>query len=171
MSEERSTEQEIRDALSINEDDIANDLIDQPALYYYYACGWAIAAKQRRLSKIRLKEIEAELGREYKELVRSEDSKARVTERMLDDYLAEHPIYKESLTNLIQAEYKEAIFEVAKDAFKERYGVLIELSKSRGEEKFYANELSVMKKEMERRDKKVQGKRSKRTKEENNVQD
>lgn len=162
MPEENRLENEIKNALDISQDDLTLELIDQPSLYYYYACGWALASRKRRMVRMKLKETEAELGKELKHILRADDPKVRVTERMLDDYMAQHPKYKEALENLIQAEYTESVFEVAKDAFKERYGALIELSKSHGEERIYGNEINILKNEMERRDDKVR-KRSKRT--------
>ncbi len=155
-------ENEIKGALEINSDELDIELQEQPSLYYYYACGWAVSSKRRRMLKMKLKETEAELGNEFKHILKADDPKARVTERMLDDYLSQHPKYREALVNLIQAEYMESVFEVAKDAFKERYGALIELSKSRGEEKIYGNEMKILRDEMERRDEKVK-RRSKRT--------
>jgi hypothetical protein len=162
MTEEKTTiENEIREALEINSDDIITELTEQPSQYYYYGCGWAMAARKRRLLKMKLKETEAELGNEFKQKVYREDPKLRVTERMLDDQLSQDSRYQEAFKNLIQAEYTESVFEVAKDAFKERYGALVELSKNNKEEKFYGNEIKIMKDEMERRDEKVT-KRNKR---------
>ena len=161
MSEEKklAIESEIQEALQINTDDIITELKEQPSLYYYYACGWALATRKRRLQKMKLNETEAKLGNEFKQLLKDDDPKVRVTERMLDDYLSENPTYQEAVNALIQSEYMESILEVAKDAFKERYGALIELSKSQKDEAIYGSEFAIMKTEMERRDEKVKRKR------------
>lgn len=171
ITEERgkSQEEHIKDALKINESEIRAELIDQPSQYFYYSCGWALATRKRRLEKLALKETEAKLGRQFKELVRTEDPKARVTERMLDDWLAENEEYKRALQSLISAEYVSEMLEVAKDAFKQRSQVLIELARSDKEEKYWGDQTVLLEKEMMRRDEKI--KRTRKPKEELNKEE
>ena len=88
-NEKKKAEEEIQDALTINTDTIVEELKEQPSLYFYWSCMWALAARKRRMQKIQLKEVEARLGRGFKEILRADDPKIRVSERMLDDYLAE----------------------------------------------------------------------------------
>lgn len=161
-NEKVTVEDEIREALLINDDDLIKELKEQPSLYFYYSALWSRAAKKRRTQKMQLKEVEARLGKVLRERVRADDIKAKVSERMLDDYLAEQEEYKQILRDYTQAEYVESLLEVAKDAFKQRGQLLVELSRSNRDEKVYGNEMNIMKAEMERRDEKVKAKRSKR---------
>jgi len=161
--EKKKVEQEIQEALTINTDDLVEELKEQPSVYFYWACMWALATRKRRMQKIQLKEVEAKLGRRFKEALRAEDPKIRVSERMLDDYLAEQPEYQEALNIYTQGEYTESMLEVARDAFKQRGIMLNELSRSHSDDRVYGKEYEVMKEELERRDEKKRTKRSKRT--------
>jgi len=161
--DKKKVEEEIQEALTINTEDLATELKEQPAIYFYWSCSWALAARKRRNQKMKLKEAEAKLGRAFKELLRADDPKVRVSERMLDDYLAERPEYQEVLKEFTQSEYIESMLEVARDAFKQRGQMLIELSRSHSEDRIYANEYKIMEGELDRRDEKTRRKRSKRT--------
>jgi hypothetical protein len=164
MTEEtRTAEKEIQEALTINTDDLAGELKEQPSIYFYWATMWALAARKRRIQKMVLKEVEAKLGRRFKEALRAEDPKVRVSERMLDDYLAEQPEYKETLQLYTQSEYTESMLEMARDSFKQRGIMLTELSRSHSDDKVYGDGFRAMKEEIERRDEKKLRKRSKRT--------
>ncbi len=160
--DKKATETEFQEALTINTDNIVEELKEQPSTYFYYSCMWALASRKRRVQRTKLKEIEARLGRSFKLDLKTEDAKVRVSERMLDDYLAEQEEYKAALKEYIQSEYVESMLEVAKDAFKQRGIMLTELSRSHSDDKIYGNEYKVMKEELERRDEKVKRKRSKR---------
>lgn len=162
---EKKVEEEIQEALSINTEDLVTELKEQPSTMFYWGCSWALAARKRRLEKMKLKEVEARLGNEYKIILKREDPKVRVSERMLDDYLAGEPIYQEALKAYLQSEYVESMLEVAKDSFKQRGQMLIELSRSHGDEKYYGNIYGAMKEEMEIRDEKVKQRRNKRKQE------
>lgn len=162
---EKKVEEEIQEALSINTEDLVTELKEQPSLFFYWACMWSMAARKRRLEKMKLKEVEAKLGREYKEILRAEDPKVRVSERMLDDYLAEKAEYKEALHQYAQNEYTETMLEVAKDGFKQRAQMLNELSRSHSEDRVYGNEFKVMEAELVRRDEKTIQRRNKRKQE------
>jgi len=162
VEEKLKVEEEIQKALEINVDSIAEELQEQSATYFYYSCSWAMASRKRRHQKLALETTRARLGQEFKEKMRQEDAKVRITERMLDDYLSEKPEYQQALKDYFQAEYVESMLEVAKDAFRQRAQMLNELSRSHSDEKFYGSEFKVMKAEMEQRDEKVQKKRAKK---------
>ncbi len=159
---EKKVEEEIQEALSINTDNLVEELKEQPSIYFFWSASWALAARKRRLEKMRLKEVEAKLGREYKDVLRAEDPKVRVSERMLDDYLAEKPEYQEAVKLFTQSEYIESMLEVAKDGFKQRSQMLNELSRSHSEDRVYGNEYQVMEAELVRRDEKKLRKRAKK---------
>jgi hypothetical protein len=161
----KKVEMEIQEALAVNTDDLAGELKEQPSTFFYWSCMWALAARKRRHQKIALKEVEAKLGRRFKESLRAEDPKIRVSERMLDDYLAEQSEYQEVLQAYTQAEYTESMLEVAKDSFKQRGQMLIELSRTHGDDRYQESAYRAMAGELEKKDEKKLRKRTKRTEE------
>lgn len=170
MTEEKDTtktmESEISEALSINETKINEELLRQPSLFYYYSVGWALAAKKRRMVRLQVRETEAILTREFRELMTSENPALRLTEKIVNDYLAEHPKYKEAAIEQIKAEYTEDMLSAAKDAFKQRGQALLELSRNSGD--LASNEFATMaalRGELEQREgDKPKQKRTRRTK-------
>lgn len=106
--------------------------------------------------------MEAKLGRAYKDILRADDPKVRVSERMLDDYLAEMPEYQEAVKEFTQSEYIETMLEIARDSFKQRAQMLNELSRSHSEDRVYGNEFKIMEGELTRRDAKKLGKRARK---------
>lgn len=160
----KGLEMEIADALSIDETKLSEELIRQFSLFFYYATGWALAAKKRRVIKLQVREVEASLTREFRERMIVENSGLRVTEKMISDYLAEHQKYKEAATDQITAEYIEDMLSAGKDAFKQRGQVLLELSRNSGD--LSANEFSTMKalrEELEAREETKPKRRTRRT--------
>ena len=167
MAEEiksKTMEGEISAALNIDETKLSEELIRQPSLFFYWSTGWALAAKKRRIIKLQVRETEAALTREFRERMIIENSGLRVTEKMISDYLAEHPKYKEAAIEQIKAEYIEDMLSAGKDAFKQRGQVLLELSRNSGD--LAANEFSTIKalrEELEAREETKPKKRIRRT--------
>ncbi len=159
-TKEASMEKQISEALNIDETKLSEELVRQPSLFFYYATGWALAAKKRRVIKLQVREVEASLTREFRERMIIENSGLRVTEKMISDYLAEHEKYKEAAIEQIKAEYIEDMLSAGKDAFKQRGQALLELSRNSGD--LSANEFSTIKalrEELEAREETKQPKR------------
>lgn len=163
-TKELKIENQIQQELEIDEKDISSELGRQPSKFYYWATTWALASRKARKIRLKRREVEAKLSKEYRLLMKEDDPKFRVTEKILDDYLAEHSEYKAACEEEIQAEYMADMLGVAKEAFKVRSQALVELSRSMVEEKFYGNELKSFETELKARDAQTR-KRRKETKE------
>lgn len=149
---ELKVENEIQKELEIDEKDISSELGRQPSKFFYWATTWALASRKSRKIRLKRREVEARLSKEYRLVMKEDDPKLRVTEKILDDYLAEHSEYKVACEEEIQAEYMADMLGVAKEAFKVRSQALVELSRSSIEEKFYGNEVKAFATEIEVRD-------------------
>ena len=134
VKEEKTTEQSIQEDLDINQDDLAKELLDQPSRFFYWSVTWARAARARRRQRLSTRELEARLTKEFRELMAGTQPGVRVTEKMIEDYLYGHPVYKQQMDEQIKTEYAEDMLSVAKDAMKERYGALTELMRNQKEE-------------------------------------
>ena len=163
---ELKVENEIQKELEIDESNIVNELIRHPSKFFYWATTWALASRKSRKIRLKRREVEARLSKEYRIVMREDDPKFRVTEKILDDYLAEHSDYKAACEEEIQAEYMADMLGVAKEAFKVRSQALVELSRSMVEEKFYGNELKSFETELKARDVQTRRKRKEQEKKE-----
>lgn len=152
MEEKDRIETKIQEDLAIDETKLDEELQRQSARFFYYATLWSRATRKARIAKIKLDETEAGICRQYREEMAVNDPKTRVTEKMLDDFCAEHPVMKAAKEEWIEAEYLQDVLGVAKDAFWQRNQALVNLYKNKSEESFYANGgLEAMQEEVERR--------------------
>lgn len=151
----------LQEQLQIDEGDIFGELQRQPARFFFWSSQWVKAARSKRKQRLRIKEIEATLANELRRQVAENDAKARVTEAMLNNYLYAHPTFLTEERELIEAEFREEMLEVAKDSFKQRGLALQELARQQRDEKIYGDEFKLMEKEYDTRqeDKKRQAKR------------
>jgi hypothetical protein len=145
----RPLENKIGQELEIDETKLEAEIAQQPSKFHFYGSLWARASRRVRKEKLRVRALEASLCKAYREKMLVDDPKLRLTERVLDDYLSENTEWKEAKEKLIEFEYVESMLELAKDGFKQRHQALIELHKTRGEEKFYGNVFDNMRKEFE----------------------
>jgi len=143
---------EIQDELEIDSTDLNAELVRQSSKYFYWGTCWALAAQKARLKALKTKGVEAKLSKEFRKLMTSEDPKTRVTEKMINEHLSEHPEYLEACNDEIEAEYMADMLAVGKDAFKQRGISLLELVKAQREDQFSANEFKTFKTELEERD-------------------
>jgi len=141
--EKRTSEGQISDALQIDETKLEDELLRQPSLFFYWSMAWALSARKRRMQKLATRQIEAELTKGFRMEMAAENPGLRVTEKMINDYLAEHPAYHEAQKELIKAEYMEDMLNVAKDAFKEKFNVLLELYRNQSD--VQVNEFTTVK--------------------------
>jgi len=126
----KGVEGQISEALRINETKIEEELLRQPSLFFYWSMGWALAARKRRMHKLAARRVEAELTKEFRLTMSRENPGLRLTEKMINDYLSEHPTFQESQTELIKSEYTEDMLNIASVALKEKHQILIELHKN-----------------------------------------
>jgi hypothetical protein len=122
-----TVESKIQDDLEIDETKLDEELTRQPSRFFYYASLWALAGRAAKQAKLKTDETEAKLCREYKQRMGVEDPKLRVTEKMLNDYVAEHPDFHAIKAIQVQEEYKVDMLGIAKDAFRQRAQALVEL--------------------------------------------
>jgi hypothetical protein len=93
----------------------------------------------------------------------------RVTEKMIEDFMYGHPVYKQQSDELIKTEYAEDMLSVAKDAMKERYGALTELMRNQKDEQIMDTVAAteVMRDELAAQGEAREEKKTKRGKKEN----
>ena len=155
-------EKEIKEALVIQEAELPSELKDQSTKQFYYGAMWARAVRAERAQKLTVETTEAELSQEFRQLMLAEKPTERVTEKMLKEYIANHPKYKAEQEKLIQLGLVCDMFSVAKDAFEVRAKMLIELARQDASQRFYENEVKAMKEEFERREEAKVRKRAKK---------
>jgi len=152
--EKMEVETEIQGELEIDSTDLSAELTRSPSKYFYWGTCFSLAAQKARMQKLRTEETEARLSKEYRKLMADEDPKTRVTEKMINEYLSEHPDYRAAKEEEIQAEYMSDMLNVAKDAFRQRGISLLELVKAQREDQFSLNEFKTFKTELEQREEK-----------------
>jgi len=167
--EEKTTEQQIQEDLGINQDDLAKELLDQPSRFFFWSVTWARAARARRRQRLATRELEARLTKEFRELMANTQPGVRVTEKMIEDFMYGHPVYKQQSDELIKTEYAEDMLSVAKDAMKERYGALTELMRNQKDEQIMDTVAAteVMRDELAAQGEAREEKKTKRGKKEN----
>jgi hypothetical protein len=159
--EQKKIEDQITDQLEINPTEVMNELLEQPARFFYWGSLWARASRKKRGTKLALKEKEAKLTADFRINLAETDPTTRVTENMIKTYLGNHPDMTTLETTVIKDEFIEEELAVAKDAMKQRHQVLLEISRMQNEEKFYGNEYRNMRNELETREIKTRKKRTK----------
>lgn len=153
MAETKAVEVEIQEELAIDETKLEEELVRQSSKSFYWSAMWARAAKARRRQQLKLRELEATLTQQYRAGIAADDPKFRVTERMVEDYLAQNPDYKAEKILTIDKEYAEDMLGVAKDGFRQRGQALIELVRLlKDDGRGTRDELEIMRKEMELRE-------------------
>lgn len=152
--EEGKLEQEIQQELAIDDTHIEGEMKRQPGKFFYWGTLQAKAANRVRNEKARLDASKAEEAKTFKENTLKEDSKIRITERMLDDYLDLNETIRGRKNALIEAQYSEELLSTAVEAFRQRHYSIVELAKSKESERMAQNEFSLMKREYEAKERK-----------------
>jgi len=131
----RLLEEQIADELKIEEAQLRKELKNQPSRFFQWARLWARASIVKKMSWLRLEETEARISREFRRRMAGEESKPRVTEKTINEFVVSDPSYIEAREAYFKAEYKENILAAARDAFQQRHQSLSELYKGQSEEK------------------------------------
>lgn len=158
------TEERLQEDLAINDEDLATELREQATKFFYWGSLWARALKAERQQKLKVQEAEATLSQEFRRHMLETEPGVRVTERMLNEYVSNHPQYTEEQQQYIKLEYIADLFNIARIAFESRGRMLTELSKRAESNKFFENETKNMENEFIRREEKKLEKREKRAK-------
>ena len=119
--------------LTINLEKLDDELLKQPQLYLYWATAHVIAKKRKRMSRQELKELEAELSRNFRDSFAQMNPTLRPTERMINEFLADHPVYKEKYRDLVKDEYVDELLEAIRESFRIRGQILLEFLRERRE--------------------------------------
>jgi len=166
--EEKTSEQQIQADLEINENEIGKELLEQPSKFFYWAVMWARAERARRRQRLATRELEARLTKEFRELMANTQPGVRVTEKMIEDFMYGHPVFKQQSDELIKTEYASDMLSVAKDAMKERYGALSELARTQKDEAIIdtAGAVEVLRDELTRQTEVKEEKKSRKAKKE-----
>jgi hypothetical protein len=130
----RLLEEQIADELKIDEAQLQKELKNQPSRFFQWARLWAKASIVKKMSWLRLKETEATVSKEFRCRMAEEESKPRVTEKTINEFLTSDPSYIEAREAYFKAEYKINILAAAKDAFQQRHQSIIEMYKDQSEE-------------------------------------
>ena len=165
MSDETTkseVEKEIKEELKIDDANVPGELKEHATKFYYYGTMWARALKAERHQRLYVDALEANLAKEFREMMLRDEPGTRITEKMLKEFVANHPKYIEEQKKLIHLEFVADIFNTARMAFESRGRMLLELSKITNETKFYDNEYAAMRKEFELREEKKAQKRAKK---------
>lgn len=155
-------EGEIREALFIHDEDLDKELKEQSTKQYYYGAMWARAMKAERAQRLTVDTLDAELCKEFRIQMATDNPKERITEKMLKEYIMGHPKYKDEQLKLIQLGMVADMFNVAKGAFESRGRMLLELSKRTAENKFYEGQYRAMRSEFERSEEEKATKKAKK---------
>jgi hypothetical protein len=158
----REIEKEIQEELKIDDANVPAELKEHATHFFYYGQCWARALKAERHQRLFIDALEASLAKEFREMMLRDEPGTRITEKMLKEFVSNHPKFVEESQKLIQLEFVADIFNTARMAFESRGRMLLELSKVTNESKFYDNEYSAMRKEFELREEKKAQKKAKK---------
>jgi hypothetical protein len=122
-------EEQIAEELEIDEAQLRKEVKNQPSRFFHWARLWARASIVKKMNWLRLEETEARIAKEFRRRMAGEESKPRVTEKMIHEFVVSDPSYIEVREAYFKAEYKKNIFIVARDAFQQRHQSLSELYK------------------------------------------
>lgn len=163
MSEEntkKEVENEIKEELKIDDANVPGELKEHATRFYYYGSMWARALKAERHQRLFIDALEASLAKEFREMMLKDEPGTRITEKMLKEFVSNHPKFIEESRKLIHLEYVADIFNTARMAFESRGRMLLELSKQTNETKFYNHEYENMRREFELKEEKKAAKRA-----------
>lgn len=165
-----ATEERLKLDLAINDEDLPNELREQATKFFYWGSLWARALRAERQQKLKVEETEAELSKQFRQFMLESEPGTRITERMLNEYVSNHPQYIEEQGKYVKLEYVADMFNVARIAFESRGRMLIELAKRSDANRFFENEATNLSNEFIRREEKKLEKRAKKKAEKESIE-
>lgn len=147
--DKKDLEEEIRKALAIDETSLKEELKSQPSKHFHFGTLWAKALKAERAQRLAVEVCEAELSKEFRQEMAKISPSERITEKMVREYVSNHPTYKAEQEKLIMLGAYADILGVAKVAFESRAKILLELARQQAVDMFYEAELKKMREEFE----------------------
>lgn len=141
---------QINEDLAINDDDLEREFQRQASKFAYYGALYARASKKHAREKLKLKELEATLSRDYRNFMKENEPKTRITESMVTTFMVTTDDWKEQSGKVIQAAHEEDLLGVAKEGFRQRAQMLIQLAKLKTDE-LWQTDLTAFTNEMKGR--------------------
>lgn len=149
--------EDLRKDLEIDDTNLDGELLKHPSKYFYWGHIFARANRRARKEKLKLKELEAMLAKNFRDNMATEAPGTRVTEKMVTEFMYGHPDYLAQEKAVIDGEYVAEMLEVGKFAMYFRQQSLIELRKMSAEDRQYGDEIKAMRAEFDERVKKERG--------------
>jgi len=140
----------IRKDLDINEDDLDLEVQRQPSKYAYWGAQYARVARRAARQKLALKTLEAKIGRDFRNYMKKHEPQTRVTEGMVSTFVLLNEEHQTQSQRVIEAEYEENILTVARDAFRQRAQMLLQLARLKMDE-LIQSDFKINKRELEQR--------------------
>jgi hypothetical protein len=116
-------------------------------MYAYWGAMGAHASKKLARQKLELAEIKARLAREYRIAMAADDPKIRVTESMVESFTLSTDDYKDQMQKVIYAQHEDDLLAIAKEGFRQRAQMLMELGRQKREEMYEEGGLQILRKE------------------------
>lgn len=138
--------EEIMAELEINEDAMNRELIRQPSKFAYWGALCARASKKLAKQKLELAELKARLGRDYRLMMKEKEPNTRVTESMVDTFVITTEDFQKQANTVIYAQHEDDILTIAKESFRQRANMILQLARMRAEE-MYETDMTIFKKE------------------------
>lgn len=136
--------------VDINEDDLDLEIQRQPAKFCFWGARFARAIRRHAREKLALHELRAQVGKTYRNRMAQESPQTRVTNDMVDTFVTLTPEYQEQTKAVAEAEYQENLLSAAKEAFRQRSQMLLQLARMKMDE-MIQSDYSINKRELEGR--------------------
>lgn len=143
--------------LQINDSDISRELKEQPAKYAYWGASHAIKSQEYLAAKQRVSQTEAMLGKDINQQLLHQkklDSLTRMSDKVVKDKVYMHSEYQQAHRELLELGVEEGILGAAKEAFRQRSYMVLELARMERHELLTPENVMVRKlvKEYEKED-------------------
>ena len=149
--------EDLRKDLEIDDTNLDGELLKHPAKYFYWGHIFARANRRAKKEKLKLKELEGMLAKNFRDNMATASPGTRVTEKMVTEFMFGHPDYLAQEKSVIDSEYMSDMLEVGKFAMYFRQQSLIELRKMSAEDRQYGDEIKAMRAEFDERVKRERG--------------
>lgn len=124
---------DIKKDVSINLADLDNAMIEHPSLFVHYAMKTVVARKGYDSLKNVCEIRTAQLSAKHRTAFVADGVKP--TEALIDAAVKTDPVYVKAVTELVEAQAKWRMCEVAESAFIQRKDLILELARDRRKER------------------------------------
>ena len=120
--------------LRINDANLSMELKEQPSKFAYWGAAHAIKLQEYNMAKATLQEKESTLAVELEKTysaMKKKDPSVRTTDKVIKDAVTRHPERSEAYKFLVDVGLEEGILAVAKESFRQRSQMILELARDR----------------------------------------